>query len=241
VAGVLGHYFSVMEQEGRNPGNLRFEMQKLFGGLNLKGRSVLEIGAGEGDVSLYAACAGATRVVALEPEAAGSHGGVRTTFERLRDRLGVGQVALRAETLQGFEPADGRFDVLISKASINHLDEERCATLHRDPDARRAYHEILSKLGRVANHDAHLVVEDCSRHNLLGSLGLRNPLAPTIEWEKHQSPQLWAALLEEVGFRAPRIRWTTFNTLRRPGQLLLGNRVAAYLTTSTFCLTMQRA
>lgn len=238
---MLQQYFSVMEQERRNSGNLRFEMQKLFGGLSFKGRSVLDIGAGEGVVSHYAACAGARRVVALEPHAAGSHGRMRATFERMRDRLGLGQVVLRGETLQSFEPADERFDVLVSKASINHLDEEKCAILHRDPDARRTYREILGKLGRIANHDAHLIVEDCARHNLFGDLGLRNPLLPAIEWEKHQSPKLWAALLQESGFRAPRIRWTTFNTLRRPGQLLLGNRVAAYPTTSTFCLTMRRA
>ena len=230
-----------MEQEGRNPGTLRFETEKLFGHLSFKDRSVLDIGAGDGHTSMYAACAGATRVVALEPEAAGSHGDMRTKFERQADRLGMRQVVLREETLQDFEPGNERFDVLISKASINHLDEEKCSALHRDPDAWRAYREILSKLREVANHDAHLIVYECSRHNLFAQLGVRNPLVPTIEWDKHQSPKLWAALLEEVGFRAPRIRWTTFNTLGRPGQLLFGNRVAAYLTTSTFCLTMRRA
>jgi SAM-dependent methyltransferase len=238
---ALQRYFSVMEQEGRNPGNLCFEMENLFGHLSFKGRSVLDIGAGDGHVSLYAASAGATRVVALEPESAGSHADVRTTFERLADRLGMGQVVLRGETLQEFEPGGEHFDVLISKASINHLDEEKCSALHRDPDAWRAYREILSKLRKVANHDAHLIVGDCSRYNLFAQLGVRNPLVPVIEWEKHQPPKLWAALLEEVGFRAPDIRWTNFNTLRRPGQLLLGNRVGAYLTASTFCLTMRRA
>jgi SAM-dependent methyltransferase len=242
VTGVqpLDHYFEVLTGDGRRPGNLRFEMDKLFSGVPFAGRSVLDIGAGSGDTSLYAACSGAELVVALEPEAAGSDTDVRGTFARRSEQLGTGQVALRAETLQGFDPGGQQFDVIVSKASINHLDEPACMRLHIDPAARNTYLEILGKLGDLARPGADLVVHDCSRLNVFDRLGLRNPIARTIEWEKHQSPKLWARLLEDVGFEQPHIRWLSFNSLRRPGQLLLGNRVGAFLTTSQFCLTMKR-
>jgi SAM-dependent methyltransferase len=233
-------YFAAMAEEGLRAGNLRFSIQKRFEGIDFSGRAVLDIGAGAGGMSFYAAVAGAARVVALEPEAAGSSRGVRSTFERRRQRLGADQVSLRPETLQEFDPGDQRFDVIISMASINHLDEAACKELHRDPEARRVYREILGKLAEMAAPGADLVVSDCARRNVFPDLGLPNPILRTIEWEKHQSPSLWAALLAEVGFRDPRIRWSSFNTLRRPAQWLLGNRVGAYLTTSAFCLAMKR-
>ncbi len=213
----------------------------MFGRVSLRNSSVLDIGAGRGDTSLYAASAGAARVVSLEPEAAGSHTDMQAAFEVSRDRLGLHQVVLRGETFQDFDPGDDRFDVIVSKASINHLDEERCVRLHSDPGARQEYRQILGKLAEIANPGAHLIVWDCARRNLFAQLGVRNPFFPAIEWHKHQQPALWAELLEGVGFRTPEIRWETFNTLRAPGQTLFGNRVLAYMTTSVFCLTMRRA
>ncbi len=38
----------------------------------------------------------------------------------------------------------------------------------------------------------------------------------------------------------PEIGWRTFNTLGAPGRLLLGNALAAYLTTSNFRLVVSK-
>ena len=50
--------------------------------------------------------------------------------------------------------------------------------------------------------------------------------------------EAWIGLLREAGFTEPRVRWSTANSLRRPGRVLLGNRVAAWFTEGAFCLTM---
>ena len=89
---------------------------------------MLDVGAGEGDASFYAACAGAERVVSLELEAAGSRGGVREQFNRIREHLDAPNVELRPETVQEFDAGGERFDVLLSVASINHLDEKAFLT-----------------------------------------------------------------------------------------------------------------
>ena len=237
---TLDRYGEAMAEQGRRPGNVRFNMETLYDRIPLEGRTVIDIGAGEGEASLYAAVRGAKRVVALEPEADGSSSNMQLAFERARDHLGADQVELRGETLQGFDPAGDVFDVLVLTASINHLDERACVDLHRDEVARQTYLELLGQLTSLAAPGAHLVVTDCSRHNFFQRMGMRNPVAPTIEWEKHQPPTFWAGLLQEVGWRQPRIRWTTFSTFRRPGQALLGNRFCAYFGTSSFCLTMTR-
>lgn len=201
---------------------------------------MLDIGAGIGLLGLYGKCQGADRVVCLEPEAAGSTAGVRRKFDEFVTALGVDNITMRADTFQQYDPGDEHYDIIVMHSSINHLDEDACERLHRDDDARATYRGLFEKLCAMAAPGARLIVSDCSRHNLFGSLGLRSPFAPSIDWKKHQSPKLWARLLEEVGFREPRIRWTSYNTLRTPGRWVLGNRVAAFMTHSIFCLTMTK-
>jgi SAM-dependent methyltransferase len=237
---AIERYLSAVKAEWphRNVGNLRFYNDYLFDGVPLTGRRVLDVGAGDGVYSLYAAAAGAQRVVALEPEAAGSTAGVTDRFSRLRERLELDSVELRTESFQDFDATDGPFDVLFLHAVINHLDEAATMEIGRSEAARQTYRTLFSKLASIGAPGAKLVASDASPHNLFARLGVRNPLQPTIEWEKHQAPETWALLLEDVGFGDRRIRWNSINTFRRPGRILLGNRVAAWALDSSFCLTM---
>lgn len=214
---------------------------KLFAGVDLEDRTLLDVGCGAGHVGFWAAAHGARRVVGLEPEVEGSSAGVQESFRRIARAVGVeDSVELVTARLQDCNLANERFDVVLLAASINHLDEEACMRLHEDEQARAAYRKYLRLLANVAAPGAVLIVTDCDRRNLFARLRVRNPLAPTIEWEKHQPPDLWARLLSDVGFEDPTVSWMTLNTLRGPGQAILGNRACAYLTTSVFRLAMRR-
>jgi SAM-dependent methyltransferase len=237
----LERYFQFVRDAGLNPGNVRFEASFLFDGIDLRGTSVLDVGAGNGVWSFYAASAGADLVVSLEPEAAGASAGVAAEFERGRAALGLEQVHLVPDTLQAYEAHGQMFDVLLLGSSINHLDEDACARLRSDPVARARYQEHFGKLAALAGSGARLIVKDCGRRNLFASLRLNHPIAPSIEWHKHQEPELWIRLLQDAGFRQPRVRWYSFNSLRGLGRVVLGNRAAAYCLTSGFCLTMERS
>lgn len=238
---TLDAFFSVMAGElGHNPGNLRFLLETTFEDIPFAGRSVLDVTTSKGTASFYAACAGAANVVSVDPEGANPESGTHDTFARLGELLPGSRVELRPEPLSELDRGTERFDVVIAMTSINHIDEEACIRLRDDPQAQETYLRILSRLAALAAPGADLMVSDVSRYNLFAQLGVRNPIAPKIEWHKHQSPKLWAALLERVGFVSPCIRWKSFNSLRRPGRVLLGNRVAAYCANSAFCLTMKR-
>jgi SAM-dependent methyltransferase len=223
-----------------NPGNLRFYVNYLFDGIDFRGKAMLDVGGGDGMLSFYAACAGAAKVVCLEPEGAGSATGVNDAFEQTASFLDQAEVQLLPQALQDCEFEDASFDVLVLHQSINHLDEDACIRLRRDSEARRSYEQLFGKLASLARPGAALIAMDCAQRNLFADLHITNPITPMIEWHKHQSPKLWAHLLAQAGFANPVIRWNSFNTLRTCGRLLLGNRFAAYCLTSTFCLTMER-
>jgi SAM-dependent methyltransferase len=238
----IGIYFDTMEREGiyPNKGNLHFALDSLFEKIDFEELSVLDVGGGSGLLSFYAACRGAKNVVCLEPEGEGSSVGTIEKFRKLSSLLNLKNVLLRSETLQAYEPGAETFDMILLYNSVNHLDETACINMLTDDDSKAIYHKLFSKISSLSNGGAKLILCDCSRYNLFPLLKIRNPIDPSIEWYKHQAPEVWANLLGEAGFVNPRIRWSSFNRLRTMGRILFGNKLMAYFLTSHFCLTMEK-
>ena len=244
---LIKKYFDALLQEGllssrssSAKNKLQFWLERLFKDMSFKGKTMLDIGGGSGIISFYSACLGAKEVVCLEPEAAGSRSGVLEKFRRLHTRLQLSQVGLEPTTLQSFDPAGRKFDIVLLHNSVNHLDETACISLLKDENSSEIYKSIFSKIYSLSNSGAGLIVCDCSRYNFFALLRIINPFAPSIEWHKHQSPKVWAQLLSEVGYCNPEINWNAPSDLRSPGALLLGNKYLSYFLTSHFCLRMEK-
>jgi SAM-dependent methyltransferase len=220
--------------------NLKKFLGYIYGSVSFAGKKVLDIGGGDGLLSFYAIYRGADKAVCLEPESAGSSTGIKQRFNKVCTALGYADRALLLPvTFQDYDPSADKFDIVISRNSINHLNEEACITLHQKYESRSIYVDIFRRLKSMLNPGAMVIICDCSRYNFFQLLDLQNPLARTIEWHKHQDPALWIKLLKEAGFIQPAIRWSSFNSLGKFGQLLLGNKIAAYFLYSHFCLTIR--
>lgn len=94
---------------------------------------MLDIGCGDGILSLYAAWKGAKQVIGLEPELAGSTKGVLEKFKHQSELLALDNVSIKPLRFQDYQPKDVRFDIILLHNSINHLDEQACINLRIDP------------------------------------------------------------------------------------------------------------
>ena len=239
---LFAKYLKAVTKEGlaRSEENLVFYLEYLFQGIRFLGKSMIDIGSGSGIYSLYAAIMGAKEVVCLEPEAEGSNGEALRKFNSLFTTLSLSNIILQKVRFQDFEPDNKRFDIIFLHASINHLDEQACIRLQYDERARIRYGSVFEKMNKISKPGAKLIVSDCSRYNFFAQLGIKNPIVPVIEWQKHQSPEFWSNMLSNYGFTNPQIYWSSFSFLRKPGRLLLDNRFASYFLTSVFLLVMDK-
>jgi 2-polyprenyl-3-methyl-5-hydroxy-6-metoxy-1,4-benzoquinol methylase len=215
--------------------------RQIFSGIDLGDKTVLEIGCGKGILCLWAALHGAREAIGLEPLAEGAYdtNACYRDFRRMADELDLPQARILPYTLQAYQGQERSFDVVLSMASVNHLDEKNCIILRENPEAAQAYVEIFRHLAGMMKPGGRLVITDVARRNLFGDLGVCNPMEPDIEWFKHQQPEFWAELLRKAGFGEPQITW--------PGGRLLGYlgiaripRGLAYLFRSIFVLKMTR-
>lgn len=226
----------------RSERRLLNNLQYLFRGVPLTGRSFLDVGGGAGLFSAAARAMGAARAVCVEPGGAGASNFIRTVAAQGAAAGDPWGIEYESSTLEDYHSKSGarfRFDVILLHNVINHLDEAACIRLHRDEQARQLYREKLQLLHDIAAPGAHLIICDCARNNFLPDLGLPNPLMRSIEWHKHQNPGLWRRLLEEGGWEHRATDWTTPNSLGSGGRLL-GNALCSYFLLGHFRLLFCR-
>jgi 2-polyprenyl-3-methyl-5-hydroxy-6-metoxy-1,4-benzoquinol methylase len=216
----------------------RVRGQFLFNGVQLSGAHILEVGCGKGAWSLWAALHGAERVVAIEPEA---HGSTSNSLMALQQTIGLlglkDKIFASGHYLQELLQPERPYDVVVMYDVINHLDEEAVVSVHCNPVALDRYVSIFSNLRRQIQPGGWLIVADCGRDNFWNQLGLRSPIATSIEWHKHQNPQVWIEVLNKANFKFHDLRWSPL----QPFPTWTCNWFVQYLTCSHFVLSCRAA
>jgi len=225
-----------------------YRAERIFASTEIKGKRILDIGAGSGFLSCILSLAGAQSVTAIEPELAGSWSGALDKFKVNLKKFGVDNVKLVKDTLQNYKLDSHSFDIAVSVNSVNHWDEDSLVKLHQNNrQACQKYIDLFRKIKNSLRENGQLLLFEAGRKNLFSGLwntfGIRNPLSPSVDWHKHQQPQVWAELIRQAEFNSVNYKWL-FPILPGTSFLLdnnlFNNKVLSYLTTSKFILCAQK-
>jgi SAM-dependent methyltransferase len=220
--------------------NLVNHLAFMYGPDSLARKRVLDVGGGNGLLTFYAAVNGAD-AVCLEPEFDGSSVGMISAFNQFKTLLPLsnGTSSIHAARFQDYKDPDS-YDLIIMANSINHLDEPAVERLRVDQVARDTYLKCFRKMFDMLHPGGRVIISDCDRINFFNHLGISSPFMKTIEWHKHQSPEIWMDLLQQVGFEPVGVQWSAPNSLGMFGRALLGNRLVAYFLFSHFRLEVRK-
>ena len=218
--------------------------RQVFRNIDFRGKTMLEIGCGEGTLCLWAAIHGALEVVGLEAHNHDAHpdlafAGDHQVFLAEANEIDLPQAKIAPCSFQEYAAADKKFDIVLSLASINQLDEKSCIRLRDSRQAARTYEGIFRRVARMMKPGGTLIIVDAGRRNFFNDLGLRNPMLPCVEWFKHQQPEDWVWLLQNCGFVRPDIAWTSGGWLRKL-RIFRIPKALAYFGLSMFRLEMTR-
>lgn len=186
-----------------------------FNKVDFKNKIVLDIGGGNGLYSYFSKFKGAKRCINLEPLGAGSKN-VNINLQAIPKNL---KIEIIRKTIQQFNTNE-KFDIIILHDSINHLDEDNFSKIHYDKNSLLSYSKLLYKITCHLKEGGTIVLTDCSRYNFWGFIGVKNPFAPSIEWDIHQSPYLIKKIFLDQGFNKIKIRWSPFKRFGLFGRLL---------------------
>jgi len=215
-----------------------------FGSLDLENRSVLEIGAGPGHLAALCMARRASRVVALEPESNGAIEGINKQFARLTESVVLGDgIEYLPISLEEFIATGRRetFDYILMRNVINHIDEDAVTRLHL-PDAdqeRKRYIKTFEEIRNLLSDTGILLASDVGRYNFWNSIGLRFPACRTINWNKHQDPDVWEALLSEAGFASMDVKWLPLRRLRH-FKVIVSRKCVAQCLNSYFLIRAKK-
>jgi tRNA (mo5U34)-methyltransferase len=178
----------VITPGGKSLEVLRAEGEAVFGPLDLRGKSVLDIGAWNGYFSFEAKRRLAARVLATDhhcwtPEVQG-----RTTFDLARDALNLEIESLDIDVPELTPDRIGQFDVVLFLGVLYHL-----------VDPIRALHNVFALTKDVAVVETHLDLRRLGRPAMVFYPGAELNNDPTNWWGPNR--ECVEALLKLVGFR----------------------------------------
>ena len=212
-------YVAMLESDGhRNAPAFAYMLANMFKGIDFTGKRVLEIGSGRGLLAISMALRGA-HVLSMEPELAGATSGV---VAQQRDRvraLGLNNVEVLSADFNTWDPGNRRFDVIVSRASINHLYASAHHAEHHK-ETHDAYLQVARRLRGMLVPAGSFVATDACRYAFFSGLrevGIRRPWQwhrSGVNWRHHQNPGTWRKIFREAGFSSVQIAYPVPHRLR---------------------------
>ncbi len=178
---------------------------------------MLEIGSGKGLLAVMMGLQGAERVVSLEPEMVGATSGVIAIQRERVEALRLSNVDVVVGDFNTWEGAAGSFDVIVSRASINHLQQsDRHALRHSETYTN--YVAVAKRIHSLLAPGGVFIATDACRYaffTAVRGLGIRRPWRKArsgVNWRHHQNPSTWRTDFPSGRLRARRRSIFPFRT-----------------------------
>jgi SAM-dependent methyltransferase len=237
-------YIAMLERDGHdNPPAFAHALANMFSGIDFAGKRVLEIGSGRGLLAIYMGMRGA-QVVSMEPELVGATSGVIAQQRARLAELGMTNVEVVNADFNTWDAGERRFDIIVSRASINHL----YASVHHAEHHKETWDAYLQMARRVRSMLAPggiFVATDASRYAFFSALrrfGVRRPWRlrrSSIDWRHHQNAGTWTKIFREAGFSAVHVAYPVPYPLRALGPIV-DTAVANFFLRGAFILRAER-
>lgn len=212
--------------------NFLFYLKNTFSRINFKDKTILDVGSGNGIFSFYFIINGAKEVVCLEPSLDGSDNNNENIFLSIVNEFRFTNIKFINQSLQNYI-TNKRFDLIVMKDSINHINEDACINLKKNNYNRKIYIDIFNKINSLMLPDSQIFLSDASSKNFFGDLKIKNPFVGEIEWFKHQEPNIWISLMKESDFDIKFLDWSSINSLQFLGKMS-NSKLISYFTSSNF-------
>jgi len=212
-------YIAMLARDGhRNPQAFAHAVENMFNGIDFAGKRVLEIGSGTGLLAIYMGMRGA-QVVSMEPELVGATSGVIAEQQARLAALGMRNVEVVNADFNTWDAGNRRFDVIVSRSSINHLHaSEHHAERHKE--TYDAYVQVARRVRDMLAAGGVFVVTDSSRYAFFSGLrrfGIRRPWRwerSGVDWRHHQNAGTWKRIFRDAGFTASTVTYQVPYRLR---------------------------
>lgn len=178
----------------------QYHLNKQLSGLDFKGKRILEIGCGQGAVSLYMALfVGADVVVAMDENAGeGSNVGVLSTLEGAKNHFELDNIDIvELDFLKNSFP-DGHFDIIISNNALHHVITP--GLISKNEDIRYKYVTLFTEIYRLLKPGGVLSIYEYSRKCFWRWFPLKPKKFYTIDWEIHPTTREWESVIKSANF-----------------------------------------
>jgi SAM-dependent methyltransferase len=242
---VTPQFVSLFEKEtGYSQADIEYRWEQFLGGINVRGKRVLDVGCGNGVHSFFlASFGGAQEVVGVDPsEGRGSPTDSHEVFQRRARKLGLENVRLIREDFLTIDDELGTFDVIVLISVLHHI-HESAENAYKDTEIRQQIRTTFDKMFHLLNPGGWVIIQEASRYNvtqITRALGYRGPgYLAGMNWKHKQLPKAWTSIAREAGFNI--VSQDYYVPFRfRHLRFFLNNPVLNYLSTSAYIIRAQK-
>ena len=207
--------------------------------LDLKGKSILEVGAGDGFLSHYLALLKDVKYVVSLDEYEG-HGSDAETYKinlRLQEILNDSDKVkiLKSDFLKYH--SSKKFHFILFVNVLHHIVATE-KKLSDDSDSQKLSENLFKLTKDLISPDGAVIIQEVSRFNICPIPKYRKQMS-IINWKSKQSPREWLKVLKRVGFNTTSLRYRL--PLNLPNQylfrMIFNNCIASSLTDSSYIIT----